>query len=100
MEIKVKYKGQVVGEIEFLAYSTIQRMREMGYASFSVRSQVNKYEYFAIFKNEDTDDYVCIYPDLSFNKRNECKVKYKELCLIKEVIDNYINYTPIEEESE
>ena len=100
MKIKVKYQGQVVGEIEFLEYSTIQRMREMGYASFSVRSQVNKYEHFAVFITEDTDDYIYIYPDLSFNKRNDCKVNYKELCLIKEVLDNYINYTPIEEESE
>lgn len=100
MEIKVKHKGQVVGEIEFLAYSAIQRMREMGYASFSVRSQVNEYGHFALFINEDTDDYIYIYPDLSFNKGNDCKVNYKELCLIKEVMDNYINYTPIEEESE
>lgn len=100
MEIKVKYKGQVVGEIEFLAYSTIQRMIEMGHSSFSVRSQVNKYENFALFINEDSDDYISIYPDLSFNKRNDCKVSYKELCLIKDIIDCYITYTPLEEESE
>lgn len=100
MEIKVTYQGQVVGEIDFQAFSAIVKMREMGYASFSVRSQVNKYGHFALFINEDTDDYIYIYPDLSFNKRNDCKVSYKELCLIKEVMDNYINYTPIEEESE
>lgn len=100
MEIKVKYQGQVVGVLDFQAFSAVIKMREMGYSSFSVRSQVNKYENFALFINEDSDDYICIYPDLSFNKRNDCKVSYKELCLIKDIIDCYITYTPLEEESE
>ena len=100
MKIKVTYQGVPVGEIYFLAFSAIVKMREMGYSSFSVRSQVNRYENFALFINEDSDDYICIYPDLSFNKRNDCKVSYKELCLIKDIIDCYITYTPLEEESE
>lgn len=102
MEIKVTYQGVEKGVIDFQAYSTIELMRKLGYASFNVRSQVAKYDYFASFKNEDSDEYITFYPDKSFSKMNDSKVSLEELCVIKEIIDSCytIKYYENEEESE
>lgn len=102
MEIKVKYQGQVVGLIDFKLYSAIEKMRDLGYCSFSVRSQVSKYEYFAVFRNEDTEEAIHFYPDKSSMKTNDCvdcKVLYKELNSIKYILE-YCIHNKIVEESE
>lgn len=102
MEIKVTYQGVEKAVIDFQVHSTIALMRKLGYGSFRVRSKVSKYEPFASFKNEDTDEYIIFYPDKSFSKMNDGKVSLDELCVIKEIIDhNYsISYHANEEESE
>ena len=100
MEIKVKYQGKVVGVLDFQQFSAIIKMRELGYESFNIRSVVSIYDYFAEFKNEDKSEYISLYPDSGFAKSYNCKVSYEELCTIKHVLDCYVSYTPIEEESE
>lgn len=100
MEIKVKYQGQVVGLIDFEVFSTIVKMRELGYGSFNIRSEINIYDYFAEFKNEDKAEYISLYPDSGFVKSYNCKVSYEELRTIKHVLDCYVSYKQIEEESE
>lgn len=100
MEIKVKYQGQVVGLIDFKVFSAIEKMRDLGYWSFSVRSQVSKYEYFVVFRNEDTEEVIRIYPDKSFMKTNDCydcKVLYKESNTIKYIVEYYIHNKIVEE---
>lgn len=99
MEIKVKYQGQVVGVIDFQAFSAVIKMRELGYGSFNIRSLVDIYEYFAEFKNEDKGEYISLYPDNGFVKSYNCKVSYEELRAIKHVLDCHVSYTPFEEES-
>lgn len=103
MEIKVTYQGQVVGLIDFEVSSAIEKMRELGYASFCVRAQVTKYDYFALFRNEDTEEAIRIYPDKSFMKSNDCnscKVTFEEVENIKVLLAYYITYRTKEEESE
>lgn len=99
MKIKVKYQGQVVGEIDFQAFSAIVKMRELGYASFMVRSEVNTHESFASFVNEDNDCFIKFFPDGSFMKEHNCRVTSKELETIIYVL-NYHIFNKIEEESE
>lgn len=102
MEIKVTYQGVEKAVIDFQAYSTIEQMRRLGYCSFRMRSKVSKYEPFASFINEDTEERIYFYPDKSFSKMNDTKVSLEELCVIKEIIEyNYsISYHANEEESE
>lgn len=100
MEIKVKYQGQVVGEIDFDVHAVISLFRKIGYGSFNIRSEINIYEYFAEFKNEDKGEYISLYPDSGFVKSYNCKVSYEELRTIKHVLDCNVSYTQIEEESE
>ena len=88
MEIKVTYQGVEKAVIDFQVYTTIEIMRRLGYASFNVRSQVSKYEPFATFKNEDTDEYISFFPDKSFSKMNDSKVSIGELNVIKEILDS------------
>lgn len=97
MEIKVKCQGQVVGLIDFKVFTAIEKFRELGYGSFSVRSEVNKYEHFALFLDENSDDYIRFYPDKSFMKRNDYKVTYEELESIKQTLDYCINIRNVEE---
>lgn len=97
MEIKVKYQGQVVGLIDFKVFSAIEKMRDLGYGSFSVRSEINKYDHFALFLDENSDDYIRFYPDKSFMKSNDCKVLYKELNTIKYILEYYIHNKIVEE---
>lgn len=102
MEIKLFYQGVEIATIDFQAYTTIEVMRRLGYGTFTVRSEVSKYESFASFKNEVTEEYITFYPDKSFSKMNDCKVSLEELCVIKEIIDCYysISYYENEEESD
>lgn len=97
MEIKVKYQGQVVGLIDFKVFTAIVNFRKLGYGSFSVRSEVNKYEHFASFLDENSDDYIRLYPDKKFIKRNDYKVTYEELETIKQVLDYCIYIRNVEE---
>ena len=102
MEIKVTYQGVEKAVIVFKAYTSIELMRRIGYGSFSVRSQITKYEYFASFRNENTEDYIFFYPDKSFIKRVDFKLSFEELGVIKEILDNCyaFNYSENEEESD
>lgn len=97
MEIKVKYQGQVVGLIDFKVFTVIENFRKLGYGSFSVRSEINKYDHFALFLDENSDDYIRFYPDKSFMKRNDYKVTYEELKIIKEILDYCIHIRNVEE---
>ena len=99
MEIKVRYQGQVVGEIDFQAFSAIVKMRELGYASFRVCSEVSKYESFASFVNEDNDCFIKFFPDGTFLKGHNSRVTSKELETIIYVLNYYI-HNKIEEESD
>lgn len=100
MKIKVTYQGVEKGVIDFQAYSTIELMRELGYASFNVRSQVAQYEAFARFKNEDTDEYISFFPDKSFIKFDDYRITLEELQVIKKIVVYNIKYSENEEESE
>ena len=91
MIIKITYQCVEVGEIVFDALTTIYLIDKIGYGSFNVRYKVSKYEPFASFKNEDTDEYIIFYPDKSFSKMNDGKVSLEELCVIKEILDH--NYS-------
>lgn len=97
MEIKVKYQGQVVGLIDFKVFTAIENFRKLGYGSFIVRSDVTKYDYFAKFLNEDTDEKICFYSDKSFMKLNDYKVTYEELETIKQTLDYCIYIRNVEE---
>ena len=99
MEIKVTYQGVEKGVIDFQVLSTIALMRKLGYSSFHVRSKVARYEAFAYFKNEDTDEYISFFPDGSFIKYDDCKFSLDELNTIKYILDNEIHYHSNEEES-
>ena len=100
MEIKVTYQCEVVGVIDLQVASVINLMRKIGYSSFNIRSQVAKYDYFASFKNEDTDEYISIYPDKSFIKYKDCRISIDELLTVTDIIRYYIEYTKYEKESE
>lgn len=101
MEIKVTYQGVEKAVIVFQAYTVIEIMRRLGYGSFTVRSQVSKHDYFASFKNEDTDEYIYFYPDKSFFKSHDCRVSIRELDVIKEIlVSNFIIKYCSNEESE
>lgn len=100
MEIKVTYQGVEKAVIDFQVHSIIALMRKLGYGSFRVRSKVSKYEPFASFKNEDTDEYIIFYPDKSFSKMNDGKVTYEELDTIRDILSYYVTCTSNEEESE
>ena len=91
MEIKVTYQGVEKAVIDFQVYTAIEIMRRLGYGSFTVRSQVSKHDYFASFKNEDTDEYIYFYPDKSFLKAVDCRVSIRELDVIKEILDTDIS---------
>ena len=88
MEIKVICRGQEVGHIDFNVFTAIEKFRDYGYATFSIRSIVNKYNYFAFFKNESTEKIICLYPNGSFSKNDNSTVPYDELLLIKDIIDS------------
>lgn len=88
MEIKVVYRGEEIGHIDFNVYAAIDKFRDHGYGSFAVRSIVKKYDYFAFFKNELTEEVICLHPDGSFTKNDNSKVAYDELLLIKDIIDH------------
>ena len=88
MEIKVTYQGVEKAVIDFQVYTVIELMRQLGYGSFTVRSQISKHDYFASFKNEDTEEYIYFYPDKSFFKSHDCRVSIRELNLIKEILDS------------
>lgn len=97
MEIKVKYQGQIVSLVDFQAFSTIEKMRELGYDSFRVRSEVSKYECFASFRNEDNDDYINFYPDRTYMQGNNRRVSSNELKTIINVLNDYIHIRNVEE---
>ena len=86
MEIKVVFRGKEIGHIDFDIYSAIALFRKHGYASFTIRSQCRFYDYFAQFKNEDTEKAIYLYPNRCF-KNNESTLTYDELLLIKYIID-------------
>lgn len=100
MEIKVTYQGELVGKMNFHEYSAIELMRRMGFASFTVRSEVKKYEHFALFMDEDEGEYIKFYPDRSFKVNNESSISYDVLVAIKDILEYYIDYHANEEESE
>ena len=87
MEIKVTYQGVEKAVIDFQVFTTIALLETLGYRSFTVRSKVSTYDYFASFKNEDTEEYIYLYPDKSFMKAIDCRVSLKELNVIKEILD-------------
>lgn len=97
MEIKVKYQGQEVGQIDFKVFAVIEKMRELGYGSFRVSSVVSKYESFASFVNEDNEAYIKFYPDRSFMKGHEFRVTSEELETIIEILNYYIYFRNVEE---
>ena len=88
MEIKVVFRGAEIGRIDFDIYNAIALFKEHGYASFSIRSQCKFYDYFASFKNEDTDNAIYLYPNRSCAKSSVYNLSYDELMLIKNIIDN------------
>lgn len=100
MEIKVKHQGQVVGLIDFDVSGAITNMRKIGFASFTVRSEVIKYEHFALFMDEESGDYIKFYPDTRFKVKNECPLTYDVLVTIKNILEHCISYHANEEESE
>ena len=87
MEIKVVFRGKEIGHIDFDIYGAISLFRKYGYASFTIRSQCRFYDYFAQFKNEDTEKAIYLYPNRSCLKNNESTLTYDELLLIKYIID-------------
>lgn len=91
MEIKVVFRGKEIGHIDFDIYNAISLFRKHGYASFTIRSQCRLYDYFAQFKNEDTDNAIYLYPNRSCANSDSCNLSYDELILIKEIID-HTNY--------
>ena len=100
MEIKVVFRGEAVGHINFDIYNAIALFRKHGYASFSIRSQCRFYDYFAQFKNEDTDEAIYLYPNRSCVKNNDSNISYDELMLIKHIIDRTNYEIDNSEESE
>lgn len=100
MEIKVLFRGAEVGKIDFDIYKAIALFRKHGYASFTIRSQCKIYDYFASFKNEDTDNDIYLYPDRGCAKSGASNLSYDELSLIKEIIDRTSYEIKNSEESE
>ena len=100
MEIKVVFRGVEVGHIDFDIYYAIALFRKHGYGSFTIRSQCNFYDHFAVFKNEDTEKAIYLYPNRSCLKNNESTLTYDELLLIKYIIDNTKYEINKEKESE
>lgn len=88
MEIKVVFRGEEIGHIDFNVYSAIDKFRDYGYGSLAVRSIVKIYDYFAFFKNELTGEIISLYPDGSFSKSDNSKVPYDELLLIQNIIEH------------
>lgn len=87
MKIKVVFRGVVVGHIDFDIYNAIALFRKHGYDSFTIRSQCRFYDYFAQFKNEDTENAIYLFPNRSCLKNNDSTLTYDELMLIKYIID-------------
>ena len=100
MEIKVVFRGKVIGHIDFDIYNAIALFREHGYGSFTIRSQCRFYDYFAQFKNEDTDNRIYLYPNRSCAKSSVYNLSYDELMLVKNIIDHTKYEINIEEESD
>lgn len=104
MEIKVAFRGKEIGHIDFDIFYAIAVFRSYGYGSFAIRSLVKKYDYFAFFRNDYTEEVICLYPDgsftRSFTKSDNSKVPYDELLLIKEIIDRTKYNINNEEESD
>lgn len=100
MEIKVVFPGKEIAHIDFDIYNAIALFKKHGYGSFTIRSQCRFYEYFAQFKNEDTEKAICLFPNRSCLKNNESTLTYDELLLIKHIIDHTKYEINIEEESE
>lgn len=100
MEIKVVFRGKEIGHIDFDIFYAIALFRKHGYCSFSIRSQCNFYDHFAVFKNEDTEKAIYLYPNRSCLKNNESTLTYDELLLIKHIIDHTKYEINKEEESE
>ena len=88
MEIKVVFRGAVIGHIDFDIYNAIALFKEHGYASFTIRSQCKFYDHFAVFRNEDTDNAIYLYPNRSCAKSSNYNLSYDELMLIKCIIDH------------
>lgn len=86
MEIKVVFRGKEIGHIDFNIYYAIALFRKHGYPSFTIRSQCRLYDYFAQFKNEDTENAIYLYPNRNCLK-NASTLTYDELLLIKKIID-------------
>lgn len=91
MEIKVVFRGEEIGHIDFNDYAAIDKFRDHGYSSFTIRSKCKFYEHFAAFKNEDTDNAIYLYPDRSCANSGACNLSYDELLIIKDIID-HTNY--------
>lgn len=100
MEIKVVFRGAEIGHIDFDIYNAIALFRKHGYASFTIRSQCKFYDHFAVFKNEDTDNAIYLYPNRSCAKSSVYNLSYDELLLIKNIIDHTKYEINKEEESE
>lgn len=101
MEIKVVFRGKEIGHIDFDIFYAIAVFRSYGYGGFAIRSLVKKYDYFAFFfRNDYTEEVICLYPDGSFTKSDNSKVPYDELLFIKEIIDRTKYNINNEEESE
>ena len=88
MEIKVVLRGKEIGKIDFDIFNAIALFRKHGYSSFTIRSQCKFYDHFAVFKNDDTDNAIYLYPNRSCAKSSVYNLSYDELLLIKYIIDH------------
>lgn len=86
MKIKVTYQCEPVGEINVELPYMISTLRSVGYHSFHINANVSKYEYFAQFINDDTEERIYFYPDMSFAKVHDSRISFKLLSVIKDII--------------
>lgn len=86
MKIKVTYQCEPVGEINIDLQYMIYILRSVGYCSFHINANVSKYEYFALFINDDTEERIYFYPDMSFAKVNDSRISFKLLSVIRDII--------------
>lgn len=89
MEIKLYYNGEEVGKINVDVQYAIYLFAEQGFRSFYFKSKISKYDYFAKFTNEDTDQSIYFFPDKSFETLCSSRISYNLLNVIMRFIDNF-----------
>lgn len=86
MKIKVTHQCEPVGEINVDLQYMIYKLKNFGYCSFHIHANVSKYEYFAQFINDDTEERIYFYPDMSIGKTHDSRISFNLLVAIKEII--------------